>query len=226
MTVGETLVRHYFFWLLVASYGLVTVLWLKWPPQTQQHCTNSTARQHKWHLILKHRMYITLHTGNRAAETTDGKPRKTPSHSLHFLFPPQWAFYRRFAASSAVLHISTAFSLLLPALASPSFSSAFCSLYYFWPLGRGYSHGDTDKAIRTLNGGSTLLIEGRYVSIAKRRALPHVRLWLHLKNWRKNFKFLERAEWRHFCVTVRLSERHNCRTTSLIFVKFNVGNFH
>jgi hypothetical protein len=97
-------------------------------------------------------------------------------------------------------------------VASPSFSSAFCSLYYFWPLGRGYSHGDTDKAIRTLNGGSTLLIEGRYVSIAKSRTLPHVRLWLRFKNWRKNFKFLEPAELRRFCVIVRLStwQLQNC----------------
>jgi hypothetical protein len=61
-----------------------------------------------------------------------------------------------------VLHISTSFSLLvLPAVESPSFSSAFCSLYYFWPLGRGYSHGDTDKAVRTLTRGSGLLTEGR-----------------------------------------------------------------
>lgn len=105
--------------------------------------------------------YITLHTGNRAAETTDGKPWKNPSQNLHFLFP-KWAFYRRFAGSSVVLHISTSFSLLvLPAVESPSFSSAFCSLYYFWPLGRGYSHGDTDKAVRTLTRGSGLLTEGR-----------------------------------------------------------------
>lgn len=149
------------------------------------------------------------------------------TQSSFFAPPLQWAFYRRFAASFAVLHTSTAFSLLLlPALASPSFSSAFCSLYYFWPLGRGYSHGDTDKAIRTLNGGSTLLIEGRFVSTAKSRALPHVPLWLHFKNRRKNFKCFDPAELRRFCVTVRLSERNNCRTTGLIFMKFGVGNFH
>lgn len=185
MTVGEAIFPDYFFWLLVASYGLVAFFWLKWPQRTQQHRTNSHVQQSPSGQVRAsfETPCVTLHTGNWATETTDGNPRKTSSHSLHFLFPPQWAFYCHFAASSVVLHISTAFSLLpLPTLASPSFSSAFCSLYYFWPLGRGYSHGDTDKAIRTLNGGSTLLIEGRYVCIAKSRALPHVRMWLHFKN--------------------------------------------
>jgi len=222
MTFAETLVRDSFLWLHVASYGLVAVVRLKWPPRLQQYCTYSHV-QHSPSAQVEacfEAPHVTLHTGNRAAETTDGKQRKTSSHSLHFLFLSQWAFYCRFAASFAVLHTSTAFSLLLlPVLASPSFSSAFCSLYYFWPLGRGYSHGDTDKAIRTLNGGPTLLVEGRYLSIAKSRALPHVPLWLHFKNLRKNFEWFDPAQLR------RLSERNNCRTIGLIFMKFNVGNF-
>jgi len=90
VTFGETLVRDSFLWLHVASYGLVAVVWLKWPQRLLQHCTNSRVQPRPSAQLTAsfEAPYITLHTGKRAAETTDGKPRKTSSHSLHFLFPP------------------------------------------------------------------------------------------------------------------------------------------
>jgi hypothetical protein len=51
------------------------------------------------------------------------------------------------------LHFSFLFFLLrnhLPSL----LLLCLCSLYYFWPLGRGYSPGDSDEAARTLAQGS------------------------------------------------------------------------
>ena len=91
MTVGEAIFPDYFFWLLVASYGLVAFFWLKWPQRTQQHRTNSHVQQSPSGQVRAsfETPCVTLHTGNWATETTDGNPRKTSSHSLHFLFPPQ-----------------------------------------------------------------------------------------------------------------------------------------
>lgn len=91
MTVGEAIFPDYFFWLLVASYGLVAFFWLKWPQRTQQHRTNSHVQQSPSGQVRAsfETPCVTLHTGNWATETTDGNPRKTSSHSLHFLFPPR-----------------------------------------------------------------------------------------------------------------------------------------
>lgn len=202
----------------------------KWPLRSQHHGTNSHVQQSPSAQATAYfeAPYITLRTGNRAAETTDVKPRKAPSHSLHFFVPPQWAFYRRFAASSVVLHISTSFSLLLlPALESPSFSSAFCSLYYFWPFGRGYSRGDTDKAIRTLNEGCAVLVRVS-LHVHSKEPSPSARATVITlkKNWRKTLKCFLIV--RNQDISVCRSACRNVttwRATEVIFMKFNVWGF-
>jgi hypothetical protein len=135
--------------------------------------------------------YITLHTGTGLQKQQTVNQGRLFHTVFTPCFPSPFSAVSPFCSQSfgpTRIHFILPFSIFLlwNHLPSPLLSVL---LYYFWPLGRCYSHGDTDKAIRTLNGGSTLLIECRNVSIANSRALPHVRLRLHFENWRKIFKF-------------------------------------
>lgn len=117
-----------FFWFSVASYGRFAVSMSKWPLRSQHHGTNSHVQQSPSAQATAYfeAPYITLRTGNRAAETTDLKPRRTPSHSLHFFAPPSERFIavlqQALWSYTYPLHSPFSFFLLWNHLPSPLLS--------------------------------------------------------------------------------------------------------